>query len=287
MPKALRAPLLRIPGGRFRLAPWLLNFFPAHETYVEPFAGAASVLALKARAPVEILNDLDEQLINLFRVLQQPDQAAELRRRIAMTPFGRQALAEALDTPGAGVEAAANLVIRSWLGQGADAAVRVNGRPAFRDSVAARALSDWASFPDALTQIAERLRGVLIEHQDAEPLIRRVSDVDTLIFADPPHPLDRDGSREPTAHVHRCEVTVDDHKRFADALLRSNGPVVFLAQRDPLFDHLYRGWHRHDFDRLDDGERRTASVWLNPRCARSLSSGPQPGRGLFAGFGCA
>lgn len=55
-------PALRYMGGKFRLAPWLLQFFPGHEVYTEAFGGAAGVLLQKPRAIGEVYNDLDGEV---------------------------------------------------------------------------------------------------------------------------------------------------------------------------------------------------------------------------------
>lgn len=57
-------------GGKNRLAKHLISLFPKHTTYVEPFAGGAQVLFHKEPSEVEVLNDLDGDIVNFFRVCQ-------------------------------------------------------------------------------------------------------------------------------------------------------------------------------------------------------------------------
>lgn len=82
-------PALRYLGGKWMLAPWIIQHFPPHQIYVEPFGGAASVLLRKPRVHAEIYNDLDGDVVNLFRVLRDPQAAADLIDRIALTPYSR------------------------------------------------------------------------------------------------------------------------------------------------------------------------------------------------------
>lgn len=83
-------PLLRYHGGKWRLAPWIISFFPDHRIYTEAYGGAASVLLRKKRSYAEVYNDLDGEIVNLFRVLRNPAQARELIRLVALTPFARE-----------------------------------------------------------------------------------------------------------------------------------------------------------------------------------------------------
>ena len=63
----------------------IIEHFPLHQTYLEPFGGAASVLLNKPLVPVEVYNDLDQRITRLFRILR--DHGDEFRRLLTLTPY--------------------------------------------------------------------------------------------------------------------------------------------------------------------------------------------------------
>src|SRR3990172_1008023 len=89
-------PILRYHGGKWKLASWIIDNFPPHRTYTEPFGGAASVLLRKPRSYAEVYNDLDSEIVNIFKVAR--DRGEELQRRLHLTPFARDELLAAYES---------------------------------------------------------------------------------------------------------------------------------------------------------------------------------------------
>ncbi|MGN0512718.1 MAG: DNA adenine methylase [Lachnospiraceae bacterium] len=80
--------VLKYPGAKNRLAPWICKYIPAHDVYLEPFAGSLAVLFHKERSHIETVNDLDGEITNFFQILR--DNERELERLISLTPFSRR-----------------------------------------------------------------------------------------------------------------------------------------------------------------------------------------------------
>ena len=79
--------ILKYPGAKNRLTPWICEYIPKHDVYVESFAGSLAVFFNKQRSHIETVNDIDEEIVNFFRILR--DRSDELERAIEFTPFSR------------------------------------------------------------------------------------------------------------------------------------------------------------------------------------------------------
>ena len=270
-----RRPVLRYHGGKWRLAPWIISHFPPHRIYVEPFGGAASVLLRKPRSYAEVYNDLDGEVVNLFRVLRVPEHASALADALQWTPFARAEFDEAFYHSDDFIESARRLVLRSHAGFGT-AAMRAtkNGRPqrtGFRGNTKRSGTTpagDWTSMPRVILDAAERFRGVVVEQRDAVLVMQQHDGPETLHYVDPPyvHDTRADSSR----WNYRHEMKDDDHRRLAGCLLALKGYVVLSGYRCELYDELFAGWQRIDKETHADGARdRVESLWLNPAVSES------------------
>jgi DNA adenine methylase len=251
--------VLRWHGGKWILAPWIINHLPEHRCYVEPFGGAASVLLRKPRSYAEVYNDLDDDVVVLFKILRS-DQALDLVEALRLTPFARGEFMEAYEQASTPIEQARRLVIRSFMGFGSNGHARKTGFRSNSNRSGTTPARDWSNYPDALAQIVERLRGVVIEHRDAIDVMRTHDAEHTLHYVDPPYlPSERDSGRD-----YRHEMTQDDHVRLLDFLCSLQGKVIVSGYPSPIYDDGLAGWHRVERASLADGARkRTEVLWLN------------------------
>lgn len=261
-------PLLRYHGGKFRLAPWIIEHFPAHRAYLEPFAGAASVFFQKPRSSCETINEIDDRIVGIYRVLRDPASAAELRRRLELTPFSRTEFNDAYKPPVDEIDAAHKGLILSFMGQGSDGITRgyrtgFRCRPSEERQTAAH---EWAGWPKEIPFFLARLQGVLIERCDALRLIPRMDSPDTLIYCDPPYVLSSRSSAR-GRHGYRYEMTDAQHEELAEVLHACRGMVVLSGYASPLYTRLYRDWHQVSCDiRADNNRPRTEILWRNQAC---------------------
>lgn len=263
--RRLTRPVLRWYGGKWLHAPWIVGQFPRHRIYVEPFYGAASVLLRKPRSYAEIINDLDDDVVGLFRVLRDPAQSAALIEGLTLTPFARIEFEAAYEPTNDPVERARRLIVRSFMGFGSDG-TRVDLSTGFRansNRSGTTPAQDWRHYPPALGAIVERLRGVVIEHGDALDCMLKHDGPDTLHYLDPPYLHDtRQTCHRGHGYVH--ELSDADHRRLLEALPALRGAVIISGYPHPLYDALLPGWRRVTRAAHADGARpRIEVLWLN------------------------
>lgn len=265
-------PAIRYHGAKFRLAEWVVPLLPRHRIYVEPFGGAAGVLLRKPAAAIEVYNDLDDEVVNFFRVLRTPSDCARLIAQIELTPYARSEFEGAYETSADPVERARRLCVRAQMGFGSAGATKATTgfRCGHKGNFQSRQ-KDWRSYPESLVAVAERLRGVLIENRPALQLMPEHDAVDTLHFVDPPY-LQRvrtapRGHKQ--ARSYRHEMTDADHEHLLAAVKTLKGMVLLCGYATPFYDDALPGWTRLDKEvRCASGRAgsamRTESIWLNP-----------------------
>lgn len=274
MSTPLTRPLMRYHGGKWRMAEFLIGLFPPHRTYVEPFGGGAGVLLQKPRCAREVYNDLDGEIVNVFRVMRETPEA--LIRAIELTPYARAEHELSLEPSEEPVEQARRTIARSYMSYGTtftrrnitDGRLQRTGFRAMRRDATTTAM-DWAGLPAAFVAIAERLKGVLIEQRDFAKVIADHDSDETLFYVDPPYVHSTRASTVSRSHLgYAFEMSDEEHRRLAQLLQRVQGIVILSGYRSDLYDELYAGWQQIEHPTFAcNAAARTEVVW-----ARNLPS---------------
>jgi DNA adenine methylase len=245
-------------GGKMTLAPAVAGLLPAHNHYVEPFAGSLAVLLAKEPSRAETVNDLDGDLMTFWRVLR--DRPDDLCRAAELTPHSRAELASAWTDADDELEQARRVWVR--LTQSRGHSLKRTGWKFSRNVDVGHASQRVRAFADRMEQSASRLRGVTLESRDALDVIRDYgSEATACLYVDPPYL----GSTRATNY--RVEMTADDaHVALADALNECKASVVLSGYDAPLYADLFDGWHRVDLQgatTLSGDTDRIEVLWSN------------------------
>lgn len=269
------SPAVRYHGAKFRLAPWIMQFFPPHVTYVEPFGGAAGVLLQKPRSYAEVYNDLDGDIVNFFRVLRDPETRRQLLELVSLTPYARADFDEAWEETNDIVERARRTAIRAQMGFGSAGATK--GATGFRiDTRRAYGTAQhlWAEYPQSIAAVGQRFQGVLIENRPAIEVMQQHDRSDTLHFVDPPYLLSTRVLQSNGKGYYRHEMTDADHQALLKVLLDLEGMVVVSGYNSELYNDMLSGWETFQTkSRISAGRGtalRTEVVWINAACSEAI-----------------
>jgi DNA adenine methylase len=265
-------------GGKHYLASRIIEHFPPHRIYVEPFGGAASVLLNKSPVEVETYNDLDLRITRLFRVLRQHGKA--FVERVRLIPYSQVEFQHAAECPNGASDldkAVCDFVRwrQSFGGQGKSWSY-TTGRA--RGGMAGDVNAWWTAI-DMLPEIVGRLRRVQIICQPAIEAIKRFDHKDALIYCDPPyvHSTRASGSTD----VYGVEMSDDDHRELAAVLQGCKSKVVLSGYPSQLYRELYKGWRVVEFDIANHAAggkskaRQRECLWMNfvPKCCQQRQEG--------------
>ncbi len=252
-------PALHYLGSKWTIAPWVIEHLPEHTTYVEPFGGGAAVLLRKEQSPVEVYNDLDSGVVNFWRVLRSRSQ--ELLPLIQATPWAREEYEHAWEPCEDELEAARRFFLRCWMSY-----MGSTDRPTgWRANARTRSgfIPLWGQ-EERLLAVAERMRSVQFEHDNALSVIRRFDGPETLFYCDPPYVA----STRTSARGYAFEMDDTAHHALLDMLLSVEGKVVLSGYPSALYarDLKTHGWRcvSRESRTRDPKARRTECLWIKP-----------------------
>lgn len=271
----ITSPVIRYHGGKFRLAPWIVRHFPPHQIYVESFGGAAGVLMQKGRSYAEVYNDLDGDIVNLFRVLQGAESRQRLTELLILTPYAREEFELAWEQSADPVERARRLIIRAQMGFGSAGASK--GTTGFRIDTRrsyGTAQHLWARYPDQLATIGHRRAGVLIENRPALDVMQAHDSETTLHYVDPPYLHATRVRGAAKGRYYRHEMDNQQHSELLASLRELRGMVVLSGYPSEIYTEVLDGWTMASTTaRISagrGGDTRTECLWINPACMAAL-----------------
>ena len=227
------APMIRWQGGKRRLAPHLLPLFPEHSCYVELFAGGAALFFLRPEpARVEVLNDINGELVNLYRVVQH--HFDEFVRQFDWSLGSREVFKRQLATPPeilTDIQRAARffyLINNAFAG-------KVSGQT-YGTATTRRA---WSAegVADKLHTARLRLQGVHIEHEPWQRCLQRYDRPHTFFYADPPY--------WQTAG-YGCTFGWEEYERLAEAMRTMQGKMMLSINDHPDIRALFAGFNTRE-----------------------------------------
>jgi DNA adenine methylase len=269
-------------GSKATMLDIILPNIPEHEHYVEPFCGTAVVYLRKPLAKLNTLNDIDGNIVNFFRVLQDPEKTRVLLRRLRYTPYAKLEYRKACLLLSSGREI--DDVTRAWafyvaqyMGMKQSYYADPNGEK-IRYSKTIDGGHQYAKLVSKVRRLvenAEKLRHCQILNDDGVDVMKRFDSKETFMFIDPPYISSTVGGK---SKIYAIEYNDELHNRIIDFVLSARSKIMLASYPNELYDRLLDyGWIRIDKNKLiyagnyaPQGKRknlprRIESLYLNYR----------------------
>lgn len=264
-------------GGKAYLAGRIIALMPEEfkrrsgvgneRVFVESYGGMGSVILNKPPCDVEVFNDTNLSVWNLFNSLKaSPD---EFLRLVSLTPYHQEEFRIAREnSSGCGIEAAVSFYTRlrqSFGGQGKSFSyTKHRTRKGMADVVSGFLSSIEENLPRIISRLTEIQH---VRNEDAAAVIRTFDSPTTLHYIDCPYLHET----RATTDAYAFEMSYDEHDALLNVLLACKGKVMLSGYRSELYDQALHPpkWTRHDFDIAnhaaggDSKRRMTECLWVN------------------------
>lgn len=219
-------------GGKRSLAKRIISIFPEHKTYVEAFAGGAQVFFHKEPSEVEVLNDLDGEIVNFFRVCQLHYE--ELLRYFRFFLVSRKVFDLLKATDPATLTDVQRATRWLYLLKGSFASLVRH--PVYHWHVVQPPGFNPARLPELIENAHKRLERVQLECLPYQEVIQRYDRPATLFYLDPPY-----YGRK----LYRYNFEPGDFATLSERLTNIRGKFILSLNDVPEVRQLFRRFHLH------------------------------------------
>lgn len=248
--------ILKYPGGKWRIAEWIISYFPEHKVYCEPFFGSGAVFFNKQPCYIETINDMNGDIVNLFRVCR--DYPEELAKAINLTPFARDEFISCNTPSDNPIEQARRTMVRYHQSFGTSNSSKNSWRNV-QTYGGPRCATMWNCLPDTIMNCCERLKKAQIENTDALTLIERYDNENTLIYLDPPY---LQNLRK--KNMYKCEMSDEQHIEMLRLIKKSKSKIILSGYDNDLYNSKLFNWVTAEKETIAQmGLHRTEKLWMN------------------------
>lgn len=250
--------LLKYPGSKWNIARWILNYFPQHKVYVEPFFGSGAVFFTKTPSFIEVINDINSDVVNLFRVCRE--RPAELARVLELTPYSREEYdnCRKVESDLDDLEKARRTVVLFNQTYGASNNCNKSWKNS-RTSNSPRNPELWRDLPQVVYEVCNRLKSAHIENRNAMELVQTYNSSETLLYLDPPYLLDlrRHG-------LYKNEMSDMQHQELIELIKASKSQIILSAYDNELYNSELKDWNTAVRNTTAQfGLQRTEKIYFN------------------------
>lgn len=258
--------VFRYPGSKWSIAEWIISHFPeGYEkmVYLEPFLGSGAVFFNKRPGAVETINDLDDDVVNLFQILRERPE--DLKKALWLTPNSREEYDRAFEPCEDSLEQARRFMVRTTQAIGAKLGHGKCGWRNHKQMKIGGTACKWAGITETIDEAAARLRGgtknlVQIEKMDALRLIERYNTPDALIYIDPPYV--RSTRKSGALYVH--EMTDEGQKRLLGLIASSKAKIIISGYDSEMYNEMLKGWRTDStMSQTTSTEMAREKIWMN------------------------
>lgn len=223
-------------GGKSQLAKTIIKMMPAHKTYCEVFGGAGWVLFKKSASSVEIINDVNSELVNLYRIYKYHFNA--ILEEYSTQLISRDDFQRFRETPAAAltdVQRAARFyyILRNCYG------ARITNPTFTSHPLRPAGLKLGEELKQHLQSVHQRLQRVTVENQSYDHVISRFDTPDTLFYLDPPY-------YEFEKYYGKDIFGRDDFVKLAEQLRGIKGKFILSLNDVPAVREIFSGFYFHE-----------------------------------------